>query len=243
MADRWVFRAPRVAAWYQPLAMVLMLVLPATADAAVPTSALQAWDRYVASVESTLDFALPSTAATPRLDIDAEGQSIDVAEGTISDWRGSVFIPRVTLDRLLQRLQYPGTPPPQSDVLESRVLWRDANSLRVAIRLARRAIVTVSYDTEHEMRFRRASPFAASARSVATRIEEIGGRDHGFLWRLHSYWRYAEVNGGVQVDLRSLTLSRRIPALLRPAAAPLIERVGRESTVRTLDALRRYVTI
>ena len=69
--------------------------------------------------------------------------------------------------------------------------------MRVFVRLVRHAIVTVTYDTEHEMRFRRVDADVATARSVATRIEEVGGSDHGFLWRLHSYWRYEEVNGGV----------------------------------------------
>ena len=100
--------------------------------------------------------------------------------------------------------------------------------------------MTVSYDTEHEMRFRRVTPTVATARSVATRIEQLDGGDHGFLWRLHSYWRYEETGGGVLVELRSLTLSRSVPALVRPIAGPLVTRVARESMVRTLEALRRY---
>jgi len=89
------------------------------------------------------------------------------------------------------------------------------------------------------MTFRRRTPTLATARSVATRIEEIGGDDHGFLWRLNSYWRYEERAGGVMVELRSLTLSRDVPSLLRPLASPLVRRVARESMVRTLEALRR----
>ena len=172
--------------------------------------------------------------------IPASGESVHVPSGTISDWRGSVFIRGVTLDRLLQRLQHPGTPPPQDDVVSSRVIARGDDSLRVAIRLVRRAIVTVTYDTEHEMRFRRWSPRLATARSVATRIEEVGGSDHGFLWRLHSYWRYEQIDGGVRVELESLTLSRDVPSLVRPIAAPLVTRIARESIVRTLEAFRRF---
>ena len=173
--------------------------------------------------------------------IAASGESIHVRSGTISDWQGSVFLPGVTLDRVLDRLQHPGTPPPQEDVTASRVLSRTDDSLRVSIRLVRSAIVTVTYDTEHEMRFQRRSASLATARSVATAIEEVGGSDHGFLWRLNSYWRYQDMDGGVLVALESLTLSREMPALLRPIAAPLVNRIARESTLRTLEALRRYV--
>src|SRR5207253_498353 len=154
---------------------------------------------------------------------------------TVSDWRASVCIPGVRLDELLRRLQHPGTPPPQEDVVSSRVLARTDDSLRVSVRLVRHAIVTVSYDTEHEMRFRRWTPRLATARSVATRIEEIGDSDHGFLWRLNSYWRYEEIDGGVVVALESLTLSRDMPSFIRTIAAPLVARIARESVVRTLE--------
>jgi len=201
-----------------------------------------AWERYVTATEQQLNAAQrQGRAPRPKSnEIDADGESMHVDGGTISDWRGAVFIPNVTLDRLLHRLQHPGTPPPQEDVVSSRVIARGDDSLRVGIRLVRHAIVTVSYDTEHDMRFRRVSPTLATARSVATRIEQVDGGDHGFLWRLHSYWRYEETNGGVLVELRSLTLSRSVPALVRPIASPLVTRVARESMVRTLEALRQY---
>jgi hypothetical protein len=183
---------------------------------------------------------VPGDDARASRSLQAEGKSVDVESGTISDWRGSVLIPGVTLDRLLQRLQYPGTPPPQEDVTTSRVLARGPDSLRVYMRLVRHAIVTVTYETEHEMTFRRVSPTFATARSVATRIEEAGGGDKGFLWRLHSYWRYQQVDGGVLVSVESLTLSRDVPFVVRPIAGRIVPRIARESMLRTLEALRRY---
>jgi putative flippase GtrA len=229
VADRWVFAA---AAFF---------LVPASAMAAPGNDALEAWNRHVAATESRLD----SRRTIPRLpagDVIADGESIQVPNGTISDWRGTVFIPNITLDDLLKRLQYPGTPPPQSDVISSRVLDRGPDSLRVFIRLVREAIVTVTYDTEHEMRFRRWTPTLATSRSVATRIEEVGGGDRGFLWRLQSYWRYEQIAGGVWVELESLTLSRSVPSLVRPLAAPLVRRIARESMERTLSALRAYAS-
>jgi hypothetical protein len=120
------------------------------------------------------------------------------------------------------------------------VLARDGDSLRVYIRLVRHSIITVTYDTEHRMTFIRHSPARATARSTATRIDEVGGGDHGFLWRLQSYWRYEQRPGGVLVELESLTLSRSVPALVRPIAMPRVNQIARESMVGTLDALRRF---
>jgi len=229
MADRWVFAA----------AVAFTLVSPSDAFAAPARATLDAWQRYVAQTEARLEQTRGSAHAA-RDSISTDGESFGVPSGTISHWRGSVFIHGVTLDRLLDGLMRPGTPPPQEDVLGSRVLSRGDGSLRVYIRLVRRAIVTVSYDTEHEMTFDRRSPLLATGRSVATRIEEVGGNDHGFLWRLHSYWRYEQKSGGVLVELDSLTLSRDVPSLVRPIATPLVNRVARESMQRTLDALRRF---
>ncbi len=64
------------------------------------------------------------------------------------------------------------------------------------------------------------------------------GDDSGFLWRLNAYWRYVPVDGGVLVECESLALSRSVPSLLRPVAAPIIDKVSRESLENTLRALR-----
>jgi len=239
-ADRWVFAGTKALA-------VLMIVAASTPAAAAglgppdQPQTVAAWQRYVAVAEAELADARRPIAARPGSDaIDPAGTTVAVPGGTINDWRGAVFIPHLTLDRLLHGLQHPGTPPPQEDVVSSRVIGRGADSLHVGIRLVRHAIITVSYDTEHQMQFRRVASNVATARSVATRIEEVGGGDHGFLWRLHSYWRYEETGGGVLVELRSLTLSRSVPALVRPIAGPLVNRVARESMVRTLEAMRTY---
>jgi len=198
-----------------------------------------AWTTYVARTEARLAARGASRPGRGAGVEEPAGVSVGVPSGTISDWRGSVLIRGVTLDRLLDGLTHPGTPPPQEDVVASRVLSRDEESLRVYIRLVRTLIVSVTYDTEHEMTFHRWSPTLATARSVATRIDEVGGGDHGFLWRLHSYWRYEQRSGGVLVELESLTLSRSVPAMARPVAMPIVNHIARESMARTLEALKR----
>ncbi len=53
------------------------------------------------------------------------------------------------------------------------------------------------------------------------------------------YWRYEQVDGGVIVELESLTLSRSIPLGLGMVVEPIINRIARESIYRTLDSMRR----
>jgi hypothetical protein len=192
---------------------------------------IAAWNAYVARNADR-----PSRpAAAPR------GDMIDVPGGTIYHSSGSILIRNTTVDRVVHALMYPGTPPPQEDVLESRVLARSGDRLRVYLKLARSAIVTVVYDTEHDVTFTRHSPTMVTSRSVSTRIAESDGGDRGFLWRLNSYWRYTKVGNDVRVDLESLALSRSVPGVARPVARPIIDRIARESLLRTLDSVQRFL--
>jgi putative flippase GtrA len=228
-ADRWVFaRRAGVAATMVALAPTYL----AAAD--LQRETVIAWDRHVAGIEA-------SRPPQPLQEvIEPVGRTLSIAGGAIHEWRGSALVRRCTVSRLVNALMNPGTPPPQPDVLESRVLERDGNALRVYLKVVRHAIVTVTYDMEHSVRFDRASPGLATSQSIATRIVEASGDDHGFLWRLNSYWRYTQVGESVQIDMLSLSLSRSVPPILVRIAMPIINRVARESMLQALEAVKRF---
>lgn len=209
----------------------------------------------------SLDFQDPGAAAKERhqvlsgeipvSQINRGGQSKSVPNGMIHHWRGTVFIPRVNLDLVLSRVADPRLEDSrQEDVLESRVLENHPGQLKLYLKLQRSKIVTVVYNTEHFVRYRRYGTTRASSSSIATKIAEVDygrngaerekpeGHDHGYLWRMNSYWRYQEVKGGVIVECESLTLSRSIPSLLEYMVRPLIKSVARESMKRTLESFR-----
>jgi hypothetical protein len=261
------------------LAALVVIVLGAPDDAGAATlqpQTVQAWNTYVASTEARIDRelasahgflvadflpgrdavrdavakgAIPIDRLTSR---DGVGKVIAVPDGLIAHWRGAVLLPGVTLNALLERLQNPNErgPHPQ-DVLALRVLNRRPDQLELAIRMTRTKLVTVTYDTEHVVDYRRFGNTRASSRSVSSRIAEIEnagtpaeralapGQDRGFLWRMNSYWRYEQVDGGVIVELESLTLSRSIPLGLGIVVDSTIERIARESMHRTLESVRR----
>lgn len=182
---------------------------------------------------------------------DDGGDTIGVPDGTIHHWRGSIFIPEVRLDDVLYGVKIPLRQEDlQEDVIESRVLERDGDRMHVFLKLRRKKFVTVHYNTEHVMEYARHSAGRASSRSVATRIAELVdagtpverekplGDDRGFLWRLNSYWRYEEVDGGVIVECESVSLSRSIPSVLRWMVVPMINGAARESMERTLTSMR-----
>ena len=85
-----------------------------------------------------------------------DGKDIKIRDGKVHHWRGAIFIPGVTIEELLEDIQHPdASEGQQEDVLETRVLDRRDDSLRVYLRLVRSKIVTVTYNTEHLIQFRR----------------------------------------------------------------------------------------
>lgn len=138
---------------------------------------------------------------------------------------------------------YPRVYSPQ--VVSARVLAHDGNRYRVKIRVQQKHVITVVLDTAYNVEF--GNGWIASR---STRIDEIeNGRalkpveQHGFLWRLNTYWRFEQRDGGLYMQIESVSLTRSVPAGLGWAIGPLIESVPRDSlefTLRTTrDALRR----
>jgi putative flippase GtrA len=259
-SERLVFRS----------AVVALAVLAPAADAAAgPTAAtVSAWNSYVTSVE--LRFNAAAAGGTLFLARDGRESAawqaaarrgevttfrVDApaaADGRIHHWIGAVFVPGATVEGVVNRLQHQAGRESESyqDVLASKLLRRDGPRLSVFMKLRRSAIITVTYNTEHDVEYRRLGSTRATNRSVATKIAELSGAgtaserekpagsDSGFLWRLNAYWRYQQVDGGVLIECESVSLSRVVPFAVRPFVSPIVERIARESLERTLVALR-----
>jgi len=182
----------------------------------------------------------------------AENSSeIEIDGGLINHWRGTVFVPNVKLDHLLRVLQEPQIDQhKQEDVLSSRVLSRNGDTQKVFLRLRRTKFVTVVYDTEYDVEYKRLAADRALSNSISTKVVEIEnagtpreralpeGNDHGYMWRLNSYWRYKQLDDGVLVEVESLTLSRNLPAIIGPLIRPIVSSTARESMSRTLASVR-----
>ena len=182
---------------------------------------------------------------------DARAQEIGIDGGLVNHWRGTVLVPKVKLDELLKVLQEPQTDKhKQEDVLSSRVISRDGDSQKVFLRLRRTKFVTVVYDTEYDVDYIRLAPDRAYSNSISTKIVEIEnagtpreralpeGNDHGYMWKLNSYWRYKQLPDGVLVEVESLTLSRDLPPIIGTLISPIINSTARESMTRTLASVR-----
>src|SRR6266849_3250122 len=191
-----------------------------------------------------------------RLETLEKEKRIRVPDGLIHHWIALGFVPGVSLPQVLALLQdydhHQAIYKP--DVLRSRLLNADGNCFKVYLRLHQKAIVTAVFNAEFDVSYFPVDESRAYSRSYSTRIAELEnpdrsderekpiGKDRGFLWRLHSYWRFQEKDGGVYVQLESIALSRSVPALLAWMINPLLKSIPREYLSRLLTSTRAALT-
>lgn len=165
-------------------------------------------------------------------------------------WRGTAFAPgakAADFERLVRNFSaYPRTYAPQ--VLQAQVLNQQGDHLQAEMRVRQKHVITVVLDTTYDVSFAHLDPQHGYSLSRSTRISEIASPgtpqehalgpedEHGFLWKLNSYWSYEERDGGLYMQIESISLSRSIPTGLGWAVRPFVESVPRESLEFTLRA-------
>jgi len=177
----------------------------------------------------------------------------EIPGGLIHDWAAGVFIPSATLSRVLNIVQdynqhkryY------QPEVTDSKLLKRDGDRFFIYYRLMKKKVITAVLNTEHDVRYFSLGDGRVHSRSYSTKICELDnpgnadekelppGGGHGFLWRLNSYWRFLERDGGVYVECEAVSLSRGIPFGLGWMIEPIIRDLPEESLQKTLAGTRR----
>jgi hypothetical protein len=188
---------------------------------------------------------------------DASEGAVEIPDALLHHWIGAVFIPGVTLRQVIDLVEdydrhqdiY------KPEVVRSKLLHRDGNDFQIYYRLVKKKVITVTLNTNHDVQYFPIDATHWRSRSVATRIAEVAdageagehekpiGQDGGFLRRLNSYWRFEEKDGGVWVEVESISLTRDIPMGLGWLIKPFITGIPRESLLMTLgstrDALRK----
>ncbi len=190
-----------------------------------------------------------------QLHAKVEGNPIKVPGGLIHDWIGVIFIPHVSLAQTVAVAQdydnYKVIYKP--DVSRSRLVQRNGDNFKVFLQFYKKSLVTVVLNADYDIRYERLGPDRMVSHSYSTRIVELkdaGQADerelpvdggHGYLWRLDSYWRLEEKDGGVYVQLESIGLSRGVPAIFAWLVNPLLQSIPRGSLTGLLGATRRYL--
>jgi hypothetical protein len=188
-----------------------------------------------------------------RLRVRPGGRELDVPDGMIHHWMGMVFIPNATAAEAVSLLQdydrhasvYAPT------VAKSRLLSRQGDEFTFSLRFVMTKVITVVVDGEHRARFAWLGPGRARSWIRSTRLAEVAdagtsqeraepvGQGGGYLWRLNSYWRFEERDGGVYLECESISLTRDIPFGLGWIVGPFVTSLPRESLEFTLQTTRK----
>jgi hypothetical protein len=183
--------------------------------------------------------------------------STNLPGALLHHWRGTAFVPGATaadFEHLLRGFDgYPQHFAPQ--VLQARVLSHDREPMQVSMRIRQRHVITVVLDATYDVTFSQLDAQHGYSLSRSTHISEIDApgtrtehalsstEEHGFLWRLNTYWSYEQRDGGLYVQIEAVSLTRSIPRGLDWAIRPYIESIPHESLEFTLrsasNAIRR----
>jgi len=194
---------------------------------------------------------------TDRLDTLENGKPVPVPSGLIHHWRGLAFVKGATLQKTLAFLQDYNHQEKYyaPDVQRSKLLAHNGDDFKIFLRLRKHKVITVILNTEYDVKYATLDQSRSTSRALSTRIAEVEnsdqpdgpekpvGNDSGYLWRLYSYWRFYERDGGVYIQLEAISLTRGIPAGFGWLIRPFITSIPQESLTFTLthtrDALQK----
>jgi hypothetical protein len=235
---------------------------------------IEAFDQYVTNAEARITqtrgkassfLAIDEVASAQRTQVMTRLQSgeiviekkgetpLQIPDGLIHDWAGTVFIPKATMVQVLSLIQdYDHSSRYYSpDVMQSRLVSHHGDDFHVFMRLKKQKVIAVVLDTEYAVNYARLDAAHQYSTSRSTRVSEIAdpgtsnehalaaGKDHGFMWRLNSYWAFEQVEDGVLVECEAISLTRDIPTGLAWMIGPFVNSIPRESLQFTLDATRK----
>lgn len=190
-----------------------------------------------------------------RLESRADGKRLEIPDGKVHHWLGTVFIPGVTLSRTIAMVQdyelYPRIYQPA--IRRSTIVSRDGSRFKVSMQMFMKKVISVVLNADFDVVYRSLGPTRMYVPSVATRIAEVEnadtaqareklvGHDNGFLWRFNNYCLFEERDGGTYMQCESVSLSRTIPVGLGWLIGPFVTSIPRESLTFTLTAARRHL--
>ncbi len=187
-----------------------------------------------------------------RLDTLDNGKTIPAPGGIIHHWIGTAFVPGATLVQTLSFMQDYDHKVDyfKPDIVRSKILRHEGDDYLVLLRFYKKKIITTVIDTDQQVHYHVVDRTHAWSRSRTTRVQEVDnagqpneklqpeGHDRGFLWRMNTYWRFEEKDGGTYIECQAISLTRDIPTGLGWVVGPFVTSVPKESLTFTLSTAR-----
>jgi len=180
---------------------------------------------------------------------------IHIPSGLIHHWAGVIFIPKATLSETNAVLQDIDNEPDiyRPEIRRAKLIEQNGNESKIYLQFYNKSIVTVVLNDYSDVIETQIGGNRIQSISRSTRIAEVvnpgrpdehertDGNDHGYMWRLYSYWRIEEKDGGVYVQNESITLSRTVPAMLAWLVNPLTKSIPRDVLYHMLTDTEKAV--
>jgi len=172
-----------------------------------------------------------------------EGEhGIEIPSGLVHHWVAVIFVPGGTLADAVQVLEDYDTHPDiyKPEVRRSKVLESNGGDAKIYLQFYIRSVVTAVFNANFEVTYDEPSAgrYEIISRSFrVAEVEDLGkprehelpvGKDRGFLWRLNTYWRIEERDGGVYLQNEAIALTRRVPPIVAWFVNPLLQSIPKE---------------
>jgi len=231
---------------------------------------LQGWDSYVRTVTASMEQRANGTRSFFWVDespdrkkrvlageaVVASQEHDKISNGLIHHWVGAEFFPGARLDQVLAVLtdydRYKDIYMPM--IVKSKLLERTDQNEKVNLLLVGKAAgVTGAVDTDDEVHTVKLDPDRTYSISHSIRSQEIASygksdqrllpqdRGPGYVWRTFGITRLQQRDGGVYLEMETVTLSRGIPWEFRWLVAPVTEHLPRSIMTQTLNDTRQAV--
>jgi hypothetical protein len=180
---------------------------------------------------------------------------IDVPDGLIHHWIGTVFMPGATLDRVMAFVKDYGNYSNHfaPTVVRSRIVSQTGDHFELAMRTSTKKVITVVIDADYSVDYRTLGHDRVYTKSVARNFYEIADagtprerrtpaeQGRGYLWRLNNYCSFQQRPEGTYEQCESISLTTEVPWVLRFIVMPFVTSVPRETLEFTLGRVRTGV--
>ena len=232
--------------------MLVLLAMAVSSPAQPAPEATAAFESYTASVEARLAEQHRSADAflatvdwarlrrgEPAVERVAADPQAGASGALIHHWRGTAFAPGATaaeFEQLLLNFEgYPNVFAPQ--VVAAKAMAAEGDGKQVWMRTRQRHGLRVTLDATYNVAFGELDDAHRYSSSRSRRIAQIepGGQGFdGLLWRQNTYWSWEEREGGLAIQIESVSLTRAIPRGMGWAIGVFAERIPREELEFTL---------
>ena len=248
-----------------------LVVPATTEGAELKKETQQAWDAYIQTANSRMvDRSnglflwvdeVPERSQSVRdgkILVSPIGQQYPkpVPSGLIHDWIGAAFIPNVRLEDVLAAARDYGHYKEfyKPNVIDSKSLGTSGLCDKYSMLVANHeAVVSTALESEYEACYHRLDDRRWYSIAHTTRVQEIrhyaesGAQElpsdegSGYIWRIYSFARFQERDGGVYVELEVIVLSRDIPVAVRWVVNPIVRRISKNAMLTSLRQMEEAV--